>query len=528
MTHLPRITDSSRRDFLKTIAATAVGTSLGILGTTESSGGQLPPDLTFLSATKLARLIANGQVSALDVAEAHLKRIAEVNPQLNAIVQMDADRIRAEARQADKELKEGVNRGPLHGVPFTIKDNILTKGIITTNGCPELKDYKPREDATVVKRLREAGGILLGKTNVPEMCFGSTDNLVYGRTNNPYDPSRSPGGSSGGEAAIIAAGGSPFGVGTDIGGSVRDPANFCGIAGIKPTSHRVPDTGVLSSFPLTVRDWKAIGPLARHVEDLELVLKIIAGPDGMDPHIVPLSFGNANDVRIDQLRVAFYTDEGVATPTKEIQEAIERAAQVLNDAGVATVKKERPPGVSQAPDIWLQPLIPSWSVAIRFCQREYARMGETEVSASRSPVMELVLRWLDFLYTNGDYSPDKHDEHERHLRQFRLQMMQFMAGYDVLLSPVTNAPAGPHLDVAELAKVPLADLWSLVKTSGGGYYCTHNLTGWPAVVVRAGTSPEGLPIGVQIAAKAWREDIALAVAKIVEDRCGGWQRPPLL
>jgi amidase len=385
----------------------------------------------------------------------------------------------------------------------------------------------PQEDATVVKRLRKAGGILIGKTNVPEMCFGSTDNLIYGRTNNPYDLSRSPGGSSGGEAAIIAAGGSPFGVGTDIGGSIRDPANVCGIAGIKPTSRRVPDTGVQSSFPLTVADWGAIGPLARYVEDLELVMQIISGPDDVDARVIPMPMGKSRNVPIEQLRVAFFTDDGATTPTEEIRDTVERAARSLETAGAATVKEDRPPCIGQAPDLWLHPLIPSWAASIRYRQREYARLSGTEVSVRRSPIMELVLEWLDYLYKNGDYSPERRDAVQRDVRDFRTQMMRFMGAYDVLLSPVTNIPPGPHLNVDELATLPLADLWNMVKTSSGGYYCTHNLTGYPAVVVRAGTSPEGLPIGVQIAAKAWREDIALAAAKIVENSCGGWIAPKL-
>ena len=279
---------SSRREFLRSVGAATAIAGVGALPKVGVADCNFDPPLTHLSAKKLAKLIADGKVSAVKVAEAYLKRIEELNPKLNAIVQMDAERIRAEARQADKDLSKGVTKGPLHGVPFTIKECLLTKGIITTNGCPELRSYVPTEDATVVKRLKAAGGILIGKTNVPEMCFGDTENLVYGTTNNPYRLEYSPGGSSGGEGAIIAAGGSPFGVGTDIGGSIRDPSHACGIAGIKPTSHRVPETGMLQTFPLAVGDWNAIGPIARHVEDLYLVLRIISGPDGLDPHTVPV------------------------------------------------------------------------------------------------------------------------------------------------------------------------------------------------------------------------------------------------
>ncbi len=214
----------------------------------------------------------------------------------------------------------------------------------TTNGCPELKNYIPREDATVVTRLKEAGGILLGKTNVPEMCtLGISDNLVYGRTNNPYDLDRTPGGSSGGEAAIIAAGGSPFGLGTDIGDSIRSPSHYCGIAGIKPNSRRVPETGMLGAFPLYMATWNSIGPMARHVEDLDLVLRVIAGPDGRDYNTVPAPLRSMGRVEVDKLKVAYFTDDGAAEPTKETRESVERAARALKAAGL-TVKKTVPRG----------------------------------------------------------------------------------------------------------------------------------------------------------------------------------------
>ena len=514
---------SSRREFLRVCGVTAMGAGVGANAVAHAVQGQAQKPLTHLSATTLAKMIADRQVSAVEVVEAHLKRIEEVNPKLNAIVQMDAEQIRSEARQADKDLQRGVNRGPLHGVPFTIKDCFLTEGIVTTNGCPELKSYVPKEDATVVKRLRKAGGILLGKTNVPEMCFGSTENLVYGRTNNPYDLSYSPGGSSGGEAAIIAAGGSPLGVGADIGGSIRVPSHSCGIAGIKPTSRRVPESGMLSAFPLAVGDWNAVGPMARYSEDLYLALRIISGPDDVDPQTIPAPLGDPNDIPIEQLRVAFFTDDGVTTPTKETQKAVERVARELEAAGVAVVKKERPPGVAQSSALWLRAMIPAWATAMRYWQREYARIGASAVSDNRFPFMEFVLKSLDLLHANGDYGPEHQEEFQRALQECRTQMLRFMSGFDVLLSPVASSPAGLHMTGDDIAKLPAADFWDLATKAMGGFYLTHNLTGWPAAVVRAGTCPKGLPIGIQIAAKAWREDVALAVAKIVEERCGGWE-----
>ena len=520
-------TPSSRRDFLRSVSAAAAIAGVGAVPKVGSAGSKAAPSLTHLSAKKLASLIANRDVSALEVAEAYLKRIEEVNPKLNAIVQMNAEQIRAEARQADRDLGRGVNRGPLHGVPFTMKDSLLTKGMITTNGCPELRSYVPTEDATAVKRLKAAGGILIGKTNVPEMCHhGITDNIVYGRTNNPFDVTRTPGGSSGGEAAIIAACGSPFGLGTDLGGSIRNPSHVCGIVGIKPTSRRVPETGMLGTFPPFVAHWNGIGPMARWVEDLELVLRIISGPDGRDHRTVPVAFRKASDVHCDRLKVAYFDNDGDSESTAETKHAVQRAVDVLRTAG-ATVVDDRPPFFAQAMEIWMPIMIPSWAITTRHLQREYAKLAATRVSADRHFLTEWMLEWLDFLFETGAYQPDDHYRLQLVLERYEQQMLSFVQGYDAIISPVLNTPAVVHPIKDDLRQVPFAGFWNLVRKDAGAYAMAYNLTGWPAAVVRAGTSPEGLPIGVQIAAKPWREDVALAVAGVIESSLGGWQPPNL-
>ncbi|MFX0199042.1 MAG: amidase, partial [Candidatus Hodarchaeota archaeon] len=222
----------------------------------------------------------NKEVSSEEVVKAHLERIEEVNPKLNAVVLLTAESALHQAREADAALARGEIKGPLHGVPVTIKDNIETAGVVSTSGTKGRSSFVPAHDATVAARMWAAGAIMLGKTNLPEFGLAfETDNLVYGRTNNPYDLSRTPGGSSGGEAAIIASGGSPLGLGNDMGGSIRLPSHFCGLAGIKPTTDRVPRTGHFPP-PLTGLDplWQA-GPMARRVEDLILTLPIIARVD---------------------------------------------------------------------------------------------------------------------------------------------------------------------------------------------------------------------------------------------------------
>src|SRR6266567_7812846 len=226
---------------------------------------------------------------------------------------------RPQARAADAALARGQLLGPLHGVPMTIKDSLDTAGVITTGGTQGRATFVPEQDATVVARLRAAGAILLGKTNTPELTLsGETDNLVYGRTNNPYDVSRTPGGSSGGAGAILAAGGSALDIGSDTGGSIRLPAHFCGIAGIKPTSGRVPRTGHIVPFGMGAVDaLTQLGPMARYVEDLSLILPIIAGVDWRDPAIIPMPLGDPRAVSMTGLRVAMYTDNGTMSPTPE-------------------------------------------------------------------------------------------------------------------------------------------------------------------------------------------------------------------
>jgi len=254
-----------------------------------------PDQITGKPATALAALIAARMLSAVEVVDAHLRRIAEVNPAINAVVALDAERAMAAARAADS----AVDRGPLHGAPFTVKDNVAAAGLPMAIGAPERVGVVPDADATVVARLKQAGGILPGKTNCPPYGGGiETDNEVYGRTSNPYDLSRTPGGSSGGEAAIIAAGGSPCGLGTDAGAVVRLPAHFWGLASIKPTAQRVPVTGVLDDEAQigALGDPRTqVGMLARSVADVAILLRLVAGPDGRDGGVAPVLLGDPAD-----------------------------------------------------------------------------------------------------------------------------------------------------------------------------------------------------------------------------------------
>jgi amidase len=433
-------------------------------------------ELIYASATTLVRRIRNREISSEEVVQAHLQQIERVNPRLNAVVQLVAEEALDEARAADAALMRGQWIGALHGVPFTVKDWIDAAGLPCTGGDPRFRDRRPGEDATVVARMRQAGAILLGKTNV------MVENPVYGRTNNPYNLTYSPCGSSSGEAAIIAAGGSPLGLGSDSGGSIRQPAHACGIAGLKPTMGRIPLTGHFPFISAMNDPRTTIGPMARYVEDLALVLPILSGIDWKDASVIPMPVTDWRAVDVRSLRVAFYTHHAEAEPTRETAETCHQAARILGGM-CASVEEVLPPRIEEA----------------YFITRQYWQRPE---SASAE-------EWVP----DGEFRLNS-EEVEQHLftwNRFRRALIGFMAHYDVILTPATERPATPH--GTDAGRIP--------------YTLPYSLTGWPCVVVRGGTSPEGLPIGVQVVAQPWREDVALAVAQKLERGLGGWQPPTL-
>jgi amidase len=456
------------------------------------------------SATRLAAAIREREVSSVEVARACLDRIAEVNPRINAVVRLAPDALDL-ARHADEALAAlpaGASPGPLHGVPFTIKDSLDTAGLATTAGTIGWRDRVPERDATVVARLRAAGGILLGKTNTPEFTWSDeTDNDVFGRTSNPYDLDRTPGGSSGGPAAIVAAGGSPFDIGSDTGDSIRQPAHVCGIAGIKPTSGRVPRTGHWPSFTGILESLTQLGPMARRVEDLELLLPVIAGPDGEDPHVAPVALGDPRLVAVEGLRVVTFTDNGIRTPTPETVVAVQAAARALADAG-ALVEERLPPAMGEAVD--------SWERLIR--ADGYAWLQRLITAAGTPGMGSYDTRgWVSVA---PPLPGDALSALVERIDAIRSRLLRWLGDVDLVVCPVMPQPAIHHGD-------------SNAPWFGDSYSDMHNLTGWPAAVVRGGSSPESLPIGVQLVSGPWREDVVLAAARIVEAASGGWQRPPL-
>jgi amidase len=457
------------------------------------------------SASVLAEAIRTGKVSSEEVVGAHIKRIEEVNPRLNAVVQLTAESALARAREADRTSVRGEIKGPLHGVPITIKDSLETRGVTSTSGSKARACYRPEVSATAVERLFEAGAILLGKTNVPELTFyAHTDNLVYGRTNNPYDLSRTPGGSSGGEAAIIAACGSPLGLGSDAGGSQRAPAHFCGIATLRPTNGRVSRAGHFPPIEGLFGEVLAVGPMARYVEDLVLTLPLIAGADWRDPWTIPTPVADPRAVELQKLRVAFYADNGVSACTPEVIAAVKASASVLSDSGMM-VEERVPDGLPHSFELYL-------SLMTAYANTEMEILLQ---STSMDDVYPALRRALETL-RGAKPSVNDFANMMTNWRRFQSRMLSFMRDYDVILCPAALCPAPPHEATED-------DQYIAVLSHAMPY----GLTGWPAVVTRAGSTPEGLPVGVQIVARPWREDVALAVAQRLEFAFGGWEPPAI-
>ena len=421
-------------------------------------------DIIGAPAAWLARAIKTKKVSSLEVVRAHLEHIHTVNPRLNAVVFATAESALKQARAADRRNTRKNVLGPLHGVPFTAKDIFDTAGLPTTAGLRMLRTNIPDHDATVIARMREAGAILIGKTNCPPGGIGGDSwNPLHGGTRNPYDIARTPGASSSGEAAIIAAGGSPLGIGSDSGGSIRLPAHYCGIAAMKPTTGLIPSTGAYA-LPGGLTDPRSqVGPMARFVSDLILTLPLLIGPDGVDSGVVPVPFAKRTP-NLKGLKVAWYADDGMAKPTHAITTVVRAAAHALAKAG-CEVTEARPPALHEAHQVTL------------------GYWGDKRMSHDR-------------LYKRWD--------------AFRTVMLGFMSGFDLIVTPV--AP-----DIAPLYRS------KYVPTHLFSYTIPYSLSGNPCVVVRAGTSPEGMPIGVQVVARNWHDDVALRAAQGIERALGGWR-----
>ncbi len=467
---------------------------------------------TLLSARKIAAQIRRKAVSPVEVARAHLDRIERLNPKLNAFVDCQPEAALAQARDAEKAILRGDDLGPLHGVPVSIKSSIDVAGHLCEAGTRLRAGHIAAEDAPLVARLRAAGAVILGVTNAPELLMAwETDNLLYGRTNNPWDLTRTPGGSSGGEAAAIAAGLSAGGVGSDGGGSIREPAHFCGICGLKPTPGRIPSTG---HFPKSGGPFALIGvvgPMARTVEDLRMLFEVMAGWDDGDPCSAPVEVREVHEEAIRSINIGFFEDDGRTPVTKETRSAVNRSASLLLHCGFH-VEPFRPEGLEQARQLWweffgraggiiLGPMLRGHESELSPLLRELRGWANAEPAHTGE---SLLAAWLG-----------RDEVREKILLQMRK--------YPVLICPTAAIPAFRHGErewKVEGKTVKYLEAWS---------YCEwFNLLGFPAVVVPMGYSDEGLPIGVQIVGRPWQEEILLAVAAKIEEGRGPWTAPQLV
>jgi Asp-tRNA(Asn)/Glu-tRNA(Gln) amidotransferase A subunit family amidase len=469
------------------------------------------PELSFLPAVSIAEQIRQKKVSAVEVVEVHLARVERLNPKLNAFVQVDAEAALRHAHEAELAVMRGDELGPLHGVPVSIKSSVEVAGFRCETGTRLRVGIEATRDAVLVERLRRAGAIVLGTTNCPELLMAwETDNLLYGRTNNPWDLSRTPGGSSGGEAAAIASGCSAGGVGSDGGGSIRVPAHFSGICGLKPTPGRVPASG---HFPVSVGPFAllgVVGPMSRTIEDLKVLFAVMQGPDDGDASAAPVPLRWPTAVEIKKHRVGYFEDDGRTPVTPETRAAVRKAADGLRSAGF-DVQPFRPEGLETARQLWWKFFGGAGSMLLG----PMCRGHEAELSPILKEFNSRVAR-------DASHTADSLLDTWIQRDVVRMQVLEQMRDIPVLLCPVASIPAFRHGERTwniEGKKVDYLDAWS---------YCEwFNLLGMPGAVVPVGRSAEGLPIGVQVVAKPWQEELALSVAGEVERTCGGFEPPPL-
>ena len=484
-------------------------------------------ELVFTPAHQLAQMIRERQVSAVEVLEAHLNQISQHNSKLNAICTLNHSAVET-AKQADEALTKGENWGVLHGVPITIKDIFETAGLRTTAGYKPLKDYIPARDATVVARLRAAGAIILAKSNTAELAGDyQSVNDIFPPVNNPWNLDCTAGGSSGGSAAAVAAGLSPLDIGNDVSGSIRQPAHFCGVFGLKPTDRRVSSAGQIPEVPgqpKCIRQMQTVGPFARCIEDLRLCFTLIAGTDIRQPDIAPVPLDTPSGKSLQDLRVAWMDGWDKLPVVGEIKSAMKTVALELSEAGVRVE-----PWIPQNFDIEEILQLCDLMIAYNFV---YSQPVDFTTARKRIPMIFREMtqgdKKLREISNMGDYLPQllnptlKGYFQALTLRDKLInQMDEAMEPWDAWLCPVamtcafTHRPMGTFIDV-DGRKVPYL-------LANGGYTSLFNLTGNPVVVIPIGSTKDGLPIGMQIVGKRWKEMELLSIAGKLDEIIGGFR-----
>ena len=474
-------------------------------------------DFAYRTAVETAEAIARRRVSSRELLDAALARIDRLDGPVNAVVAFDVDRARAAAGAADAAVRRGDDLGPLHGVPITVKDTFLTAGLVTTSGAPQMAHFVPEFDADPVARYKAAGAIVFGKTNVPIWAADvQSYNDVYGTTANLYDIERTPGGSSGGSAAALAAGYTPLEVGSDIAGSIRVPSHWSGVCGHKPSYGVVSGRGQIPGLPgtLTLADLAVVGPMARDVHDLELALGVLAGPDAWDAPAWSLRLPPARHEHIGDFRVAVWLDEPSCPISSAYRTLLERAAAALAEAGAVVDHAARPAFTFDKAVDTFRHLVSaaeagSWSLADL----------DAMAAAGAEPHGDLFV----------SYAPLRHREwlswNERRQQQ-RERWRRFFRSWDVVLLPVTPTAAIRHDHSAPMTKRTITvDGATRPYTDQMGWVGLTGVSLLPVTVVPIGLI-DGLPVGVQIAGPYLEDHSTLAVGRFLQDALGGFRRPP--
>ncbi|KUO18099.1 amidase [Streptomyces dysideae] len=481
-------------------------------------------NLAFASATRLVAALARKELSSSELLDYYLERVARLNPTINAVVVLDEERAREAARAADAAIAAGRSLGPLHGLPMTVKECFETAGMHTTCGAPAFADNVSSHDAVAVARLRAAGAVVFGKTNLPIWCGeGQAFNEVYGTTNNPWDLSRGPGGSSGGSAAAVAAGLTGLELGSDIAGSIRNPAHTCGVYGLKPSQSVVSLRGHMTGQPgaLAPRDLAAAGPLARSADDLELALDVLAGPIEEERTAWRLELPPPRRRELADFRVAAWLDDPWAPVDATVLELLQDATGVLERAGARVERRPGPVALEASDRIYRRMLMGAVSIGlgdeeVAGIDAGLARVPTAADDVGTRHMRGLVQRHRDWL---------RADE-ERW--QMRRRWADFFRDYDVLVCPVLSLPAMPHDQSPDLdARVIEVNgitrpQWDLVTWVG-----LANLLGLPAASVPIGrTRGDGLPVGLQIIGPYLEDRTVIELARHVAEHVSGFEAPP--
>ena len=521
--------------FAGTVRAIAISTLIVVLGNAaiyaEDQHNSRPDrhEIVFMPAHELAELILKRSLTSTEVVDAYLEQIRLYNPKLNAIVTLDEKGARKRAKEADEALAKGMIWGPLHGVPVTIKDNYATAGIRSTNSDPAHADFIPDYDATAVARLKAAGAIIVGKENLPVKAMDfQTNNPVFGLTSNPWDTDLTPGGSTGGGAAAVAAGLTPISLGNDIGGSIRIPSHFCGIYGLKPTENMVSKFGVPPRPPKTdirsVRHLVSDGPLARSIDDLQLCLEVIAGPDVRDVDVPSVALIEPPVKPLKELRIAWTDGFGGIPVSVDTLRALQEFTGRLSAKG-CRVEKLNPPDFD---------FTGAWGT--------YGKIMDMELGVYTSPFMRFVnfaFGWYyrkDVPFLKVVY-PTSFDKYLRAITErdaYVARMEGFLSQHDVWLCPVTATPAFRHIKPDRyVGPYPIYSKPILVDgkpvnylAANGCYTSLFNLTGNPVVVMPIGYSADGMPIGVQVVGRRWHDMDLLSIAKQLDEVGKAYRAPP--